>query len=129
MEKFIITQNNFLSKDIQAYYRYDYTKYGTEGNPDFINHLKNQFRNTSESILKNAVYKLTKVLQEDLPKIYSLHNTNLTVCEYHGQRLKVTTLKIRNYSKKWFQTLLTNLVDLKMEQAISFVMSIQGQLI
>ncbi|PKQ60165.1 hypothetical protein BZG02_20515 [Labilibaculum filiforme] len=80
MEKFIITQNGFLNKNTQAYYRYDYTTYGTEGNPDFINHLKNQFGDTSVSTLQNAVNELTKVLQEDLPKIKKLHNTNLTVC-------------------------------------------------
>ncbi|HNY45158.1 MAG TPA: hypothetical protein PLG11_08640 [Bacteroidales bacterium] len=80
MEKFIINPNEFLNKHIQAYYRYDYTTYETKGNPDFINHLKNQFNNTYVSTLKNAVNELIKVLQEDLPKIKSLHNTNMTVC-------------------------------------------------
>ena len=80
MNTFTITPNEFLSRNTQAYYQYDYTTYGTEGNPDFINHLKNQFGDTSVSTLQNAVNELTKVLQEDLPKIKSLHNTNLTVC-------------------------------------------------
>ena len=80
MENFIITQNDYLNKKTQAYYRYDYTTYGTEGNPDFINHLKNQFGDTDVSNLHNAVIELKKVLKEDLPKIKSLHITNLTVC-------------------------------------------------
>ena len=80
MEKFIIFQNEFLKKSTQAYYRFDYTTYGTEGNPDFINHLKNQFGDTNVSTLQNAVNELIKVLQEDLPKIKNFHKTNLTVC-------------------------------------------------
>lgn len=80
MERFVITKNDFLNRNIQAYYRYDYTTYGTEGNPDFINHLKNQFGDTNVSTLQNAVNELIKVLQEDFPKIRSLHNTILTVC-------------------------------------------------
>lgn len=80
MQQFIISANEFLKNNTQAYYRYDYTTFGTEGNPDFINHLKNQFGDTNPSTLQNAVNELIKVLQEDLPKIKSLHNTNLTVC-------------------------------------------------
>lgn len=80
MEKFFVTPNDFLNKNTQAYYRFDYTTYRTEGNPDFINHLKNQFNKTNVSTLQNAEKELMIVLQEDLPKIRRLHNTNLTVC-------------------------------------------------
>lgn len=107
MKKFIITQNEYLYKNIQAYYRYDYTTYRTKGNPDFINHLKNQFGNTHDSILKNAVNELTKVLQEDLPKIKSLHNTNLTVCV-------VPRAKAESYytdKQKLFKRVISNVVD------------------
>jgi hypothetical protein len=81
MNNFTITPNNYLTKNIQAYYRHDYTTFGTEGNPDFINHLKNSFDSTSVSVLQAGVNELIKVLNEDLPKIKNLHsNTNLTVC-------------------------------------------------
>lgn len=81
MNQFIIMMNEFLSTDIQAYYRYDYTTYRTEGNPDFINHLKNQFGNTNAPTLQNAVNDLKKVIEEDLTTIKKLHsNVNLTVC-------------------------------------------------
>lgn len=80
MNSFTIQTNEYLNINIQAYYRHDYTTYGTEGNPDFINHLKNQFGDTSVSTLQNAVNELIEVIKEDLPKIKSLHNTNLTVC-------------------------------------------------
>jgi hypothetical protein len=81
MNYFTITPNEYLNKNIQAYYRHDYTTFGTEGNPDFINHLKNTFDSTSLSVLQAAVNELIKVLYEDLPEIKNLHgNTNLTVC-------------------------------------------------
>jgi phosphoribosylpyrophosphate synthetase len=80
MKKFIIAKNEFLKKETQAYYRCDYTTFGTEGNPDFINHLKNQFGNTNFEILKKAVDELIHILLEDLPKIKSQQNTNLAVC-------------------------------------------------
>lgn len=79
MNEFTITPNDFLKKSTQAYYRYDYTTYGTEGNPDFINHLKNQFGNTNASTLQNAFNELKKVIEEDLHKIKSIHS-DLTIC-------------------------------------------------
>jgi len=107
MENFFITPNEFLSRRIQAYYRYDYTTYGTEGNPDFINHLKNQFGDTNVTTLQNAVNELIKVLQEDLPKIKSTHNTNLTVCLI--PRAKAES----NYSnnQKLFKKVVSSVVD------------------
>ncbi len=81
MNKFTIEPNDFLSRSIQAFYHQDYTTFRAEGNPDCINHLKNQFRNTNQEILKKASDNLTKILEEDLPKIKNLYSdTNLTVC-------------------------------------------------
>ena len=107
MEKFIITQNGFLNKNTQGYYRFDYTTYGTEGNPDFINHLKNQFGDTNVSLLQNAVNDLIKVLKVDLPKIKSLHNTNLTVCV-------IPRAKEESYysdNQKLFKRVISSVVD------------------
>jgi hypothetical protein len=107
MEKFIISKNGFLNKNTQAFYRYDYTTYGTEGNPDFINHLKNQFGDTNVSILQNAVNELIKVLQEDLPKIKSFHNTNLTVCV-------IPRAKAESYysdNQKLFKRVISSVID------------------
>jgi len=81
MNNFTITPNDYLNKHIQAYYHHDYTTFGTEGNPDFINHLKNSFDSTSVSVLQAGVNELIKFLNEDLPIIKNLlSNTNLTVC-------------------------------------------------
>jgi len=108
MENFIITPNGFLKKNTRAYYRYDYTTYGTEGNPDFINHLKNQFGDTNVPTLQNAVNELIKVIQEDLPKIKKLHsNTNLTVCV-------IPRAKAEGYysdNQKLFKRVISSVVD------------------
>ena len=80
MERFIITQNQYLTKNIQAYNRFDYTGFGTQGNPDFINHLKNHFLNTPISTLNQAFRELIDVIFEDLAEIRTLNSSNMTVC-------------------------------------------------
>lgn len=80
LKKFLIRKNGFLTKDIQSYHSRDYLRYGAEGNPDFINHLKNQFGTTDKSIIQNAKYELVEILYKDLPKIREFHNTELSVC-------------------------------------------------
>jgi len=108
MNKFTITPNGFLKKTIQAYYQHDYTTFGTEGNPDFINHLKNQFRDTNIPTLENGVNELIKVLNEDLPKIKSIHNNlNLTVCV-------IPRAKSESYysdNQKLFKKVISSVVD------------------
>jgi phosphoribosylpyrophosphate synthetase len=108
MNSFMITTNEFLQKDIPAYYRRDYTTYGTEGNPDFINHLKNQFGDTKTPTLQNAVNELRKVIEEDLTIIKKLHsNANLTVCV-------IPRAKAENYytdSQRLFKRVISSVVD------------------
>jgi len=78
---FIIKANDYLSKNILAFYHTDYTGYQNPGNPDYINTLKNTFNNFSPHILNQAVQQLTNVLLEDLPQIFDILSINpLTVC-------------------------------------------------
>lgn len=108
MNNFIITKNEFLQIDIQAYYRHDYTTYGTDGNPDFINHLKNQFGSTNTYTLQNAENELKKVIEEDLTKIKKLHtHANLTVCV--TPRAKAEDYYTDN--QKLFKRLISSVVD------------------
>ena len=81
MEKFTISKNEYLTRDINAYYHTSYTRMGNEGNPDYVNDLKNTFNNFSSNKLENAVKKLKKVLKKDLPKIFKKSELDsLTVC-------------------------------------------------
>ncbi|MCP5501362.1 MAG: amidophosphoribosyltransferase [Leptospiraceae bacterium] len=81
MERFTIRANNYLEQNIQAYYHQDYTTFGTPGNPDFLNHLKNQFGNTNTDLLQISMNELGVVLLNDLQEIKNIYrNTTLTVC-------------------------------------------------
>jgi hypothetical protein len=81
MKDFIICENKFLSKNTMGYFRYEYTKFKAENNPDFLNYLKNPFNNTNEAVLQESVLKLKEALYEDLPRIKDIQNLPvLTVC-------------------------------------------------
>jgi hypothetical protein len=108
MNRFTIFSNAYLSKNIQAYYHQDYTTFGTEGNPDFINHLKNSFNDTNITILQNSVNELREVLNEDLPSIRKINsNINLTVCV--TPRAKAESFYTKN--QKLFKKVISSVVD------------------
>ena len=52
MYKFTILSNEYLEKDIQAYYHADYVGMGNPSNPDYINTLKNTYGDFQTDILK-----------------------------------------------------------------------------
>ena len=61
MNSFTIEKNDFLKVNTQGYYNTDYVGYRKQGNPDFLNVLKNTFNSYSNSILEQAVSELKKV--------------------------------------------------------------------
>ena len=108
MNQFIIMMNEFLSTDIQAYHRYDYTTYKTAGNPDFINHLKNQFGDTEPCTLKKAEDELRKTIEEDLTIIRErLNNLNLTVCVIPRAKAE----KYYSDNQRLFKKVISSVVD------------------
>lgn len=108
MNSFIIQSNEHLSKNIQAYYHQNYIAYGAEGNPDFINHLKNQFGDTNVPSLQNGINELKKILEEDLPKIKNTYsNLNLYVCVI--PRAKAESFYTEN--QKLFKKVISVVVD------------------
>jgi hypothetical protein len=81
MQQFKIQPNQFLKCSIQAFYHQNYTTFGAPDNPDFINHLKNQFGSNSVDVLQRSANEFLEILKEDLPQIKNLcGKTNLTVC-------------------------------------------------
>lgn len=81
MNQFQIRANNFLTRNVNAFYHVQYTRMGNPGNPDYLNDLKNTFNSFSEQKLRSAVLELRTVLQEDLPLIsQSLGFETITVC-------------------------------------------------
>lgn len=93
MNCFTISKDkDYLKQDTQAYYNAKYTTMGEMGNPDYLNNLKNTYGKPDDSDnknwaeieqtkLDNAVYKLSKVLKKDLPKILKkVKKDSLSVC-------------------------------------------------
>ncbi|CAA6820516.1 MAG: Amidophosphoribosyltransferase [uncultured Sulfurovum sp.] len=77
LQTFTIKSNNFLSKDIKAFYSKHYTGMGYNGNPDYLNKLKNTYDYDS-SFTMDAVIALKEVLLEDLPQIPNINS--LAIC-------------------------------------------------
>jgi len=79
MKKFTIKANGCLSKETEGFYNRDYIGFKRFGNPDFINHLKNTFNNSSNDILDNSVATLYIILKEDLRQLKNKYG-NITIC-------------------------------------------------
>ena len=93
MNSFTISKDkDYLKQDIQAYYNAKYTTMHEEGNPDYLNDLKNTYgkpestdakwyQEQEQKKLDDASDKLKTTLKEDLPKILEiLEKKSLSVC-------------------------------------------------
>ncbi len=76
MKKFTIKANKYLSQDIQGYYHDDYIGYQKQGNPDYINHLKNMTKQHDEIELVKDFIAVADRFSRDLKII--LENKDLT---------------------------------------------------
>ncbi len=69
MKKFIVGSNKYLSEEVVGYYHYDYVGYQQDGNPDFINHLKNMSNKKNEIDLVEDFIKASAIATKDLNEI------------------------------------------------------------
>jgi len=77
MNKFVIVSDDeYLDRNIQGFYNTDYTGYNNAGNPDYLNDLKNTFDNFAIEKLNKAEQELADVLKTDL----SQFDKKLTIC-------------------------------------------------
>ncbi len=76
MQKFIIKSNNYLDRDVMAYYNKDYIGYQKIGNPDYLNHLKNMSGNKNEIDLVKDFIEVNKRALKDLEEIIKKENLN-----------------------------------------------------
>lgn len=90
---FIISRNEFLSRDTQGYFHQYYTGYRQPGNPDFLNVLKNTFNSEPRENLLNASKKVIDILLSDIPTIMSENNMSncMCVCVPRAKALKTYT--------------------------------------
>lgn len=93
MKSFTISKDtDYLKQDIQSYYNASYTTMGEEGNPDYLNNIKNTYGKPDTSDNKDwakkeqekldgAVVELKKVLKDDLQKILKeTEKATLSIC-------------------------------------------------
>lgn len=72
---------NFLKQNVQCFYHLDYIGYKVEGNPDFLNYIKNQFNEKDEKSLSEHTLKLEQILNQDISRLKSKFSAlNLVVC-------------------------------------------------
>ncbi len=69
MKKFTICKNKYLDRDVVCYYHQDYVGYQKEGNPDFVNHLKNMTKQYKETDLVEDFIKVCDYASFDIRKI------------------------------------------------------------
>ncbi|MEK8019802.1 MAG: hypothetical protein VSS75_023250 [Candidatus Parabeggiatoa sp.] len=81
MNQFKINANNYLSRNVEAFFHVPYTRMREQGNPNYLNYLKNTFNDFSEEKLQSAVQELQNTLKADLPEIFrSLDFKEMVVC-------------------------------------------------
>ncbi len=81
MNEFRILANEYLSKNTVAFYNIPYTRFGSPGNPDFLNALKNTFNDFPKQKLQSAVRELRGVLESDFLEIFRrLEFDAMTLC-------------------------------------------------
>lgn len=81
MKQFTIKANKYLDRNVQGYYNCDYIGYQKQGNPDFINRLKNMSKQYSETDLVEDFVTVCEMLTNDLKSIANKEDyTNIVVC-------------------------------------------------
>lgn len=76
MKKFKVESNSYLDRTINAYYNTEYLGYRKNGNPDYINHLKNMSNNKSELELVEPFIEVYQNAQRDIEKIIEIERLN-----------------------------------------------------
>ncbi len=81
MKKFTIKANKYVDRDVTGYYNCDYVGYQKQGNPDFINRLKNMSKQYSETDLVEDFVTVCEKLSNDLKSIVQKENfSRVVIC-------------------------------------------------
>ena len=81
MKKFYIGENKYLEQKVLAFYNCDYIGYQKQGNPDFINHLKNMTNQYNELDLVEDFVQVSERFVKDMESIFNKSDfKNFTVC-------------------------------------------------
>ena len=81
MNQYTIVKNEYLNRDIKAFYRCVYKGYGKPGNPEYINYLKNTFNNAPRYKIEAAKNLVKSSLAEELFNILStISSPEVAIC-------------------------------------------------
>lgn len=100
MNQYTIVKNEYLNRDVKAFYRCEYYGLNKPGNPNYLNILKNTFGNEYASKLLAAKDSVKFNLANELSSILSnIEDDEVTICvvprskklnTYNGTQLKFT---------------------------------------
>ena len=103
LNEFRIKNNNYLQSEIRGFYHTDYKSYQAEGNPEYLNVLKNQYGNIPLYQLEQAASELKGVLNTNLPKIKEIIGCEkLTI---------VLAPRAKSNQEEWYQQLRMSVSD------------------
>lgn len=111
MNSFTIQANNFLSRDIQAFYHSDYSSGGGQWRiqgtiENIICTLKNDITPYADNILQNTSQQLANILLVDLPQILQqTGKNNLTVCVVPRAKVNYTPNQL------YFKNTVSNVIN------------------
>ncbi len=81
MNQFVIQKNEYLEKDIKAFFHTYYARSRQAENPKYVLTLKNNFKKYNDVELRDAMRQLYDVLLSDLPQVLQACSMKaLTVC-------------------------------------------------
>ena len=81
MKKFYIGENKYLEQKVLAFYNCDYVWYKKQGNPDFINHLKNMTNQYNELDLVEDFVQVSERFVKDMESLFDKGDyKNFIVC-------------------------------------------------
>lgn len=93
MVSFTIHANNFLKVNVKGWYNLPYIGYRKNGNPDFLNVIKNNFNDVQLISMKKSRQMVENILSHDLKELvqrWSLRNC-LCVCVPRSKSLTTYT--------------------------------------
>lgn len=119
MKQFTIKQNNYLKRNIKGYYNCDYVGYRKQGNPDFINRLKNTSKSHSELDLVEDFIEVAERTKKDLQEIMNKEEiVNPVICVIPRSKSK------EKYSQNqlMFKKAISSVVDnIKLQNGANYI--------
>ena len=100
MKEFKVKQNKILEQEINGYYNCDYVGYQKQGNPDFINRLKNMSKQYTELDLVDEFIEVTERFSKDIEAIIKKKNYMIVSFAWFRDRKQIKVILKVNWCSK-----------------------------